>query len=145
MSHLPTTMTTIGIRASGGPEMLEAQQRPVPKASSGEILVKVEAAGVKRPDVMQRQGLYPPPPGAPDIPGLEIAGEVVALGDGVRRWKLGDKVMSLVVGVGYAEYGAAHEDHALPLGKRSGVEGGAIPEPFFTVWHNVFERGGLKK
>src|SRR4029079_14593637 len=145
MANLPTTMTAIGIRAAGGPQMLEPQQRPVPKPGAGEILVKVEAAGVNRPDVMQRQGLYPPPPGAPDIPGLEIAGEVVALGDGVRRWKLGDKVMSLVVGGGYAEYCAAHEDHALPLRKLSGVEGGGIPETFFTVWHNVFERGGLKK
>jgi NADPH2:quinone reductase len=138
-------MTAIGIRAPGGPEMLEPQQRPVPKPAPGEILVKVEAAGVNRPDVMQRQGLYPPPPGAPDIPGLEIAGEVVALGDGAKRWKLGDKVMALVVGGGYAEYCAAHESHALPLGKLSAIEGGAIPETFFTVWHNVFERGELKK
>jgi len=138
-------MTAIGIRAAGGPEMLEPQQRPVPKPGPGEILVKVEAAGVNRPDVMQRQGLYPPPPGAPDIPGLEIAGEVVVIGDGVKRWKIGDKVMALVVGGGYAQYCAAHESHALPLGKLSAIEGGAIPETFFTVWHNVFERGGLKK
>jgi len=145
MANVPTTMTAIGIRAPGGPEVLEPQQRPVPKPGAGEILVKVEAAGVNRPDVSQRQGFYPPPPGAPDIPGLEIAGEVVALGDGVKRWKLGDKVMSLVIGGGYGEYCAAHESHALPLGKLSAVEGGAIPETFFTVWHNVFERGGLKK
>jgi putative PIG3 family NAD(P)H quinone oxidoreductase len=145
MINVPTTMTAIGIRAAGGPEMLEPQQRPVPKPGSGEILVRVEAAGVNRPDVMQRQGLYPPPPGAPDIPGLEIAGEVAALGDGAKRWKIGDKVMALVVGGGYAEYCTAHESHALPLGKLSAVEGGAMPETFFTVWHNVFERGGLKK
>jgi len=145
MTNLPTTMTAIGIRAAGGPEMLEPQQRPVPKPAVGEILVKVEAAGVNRPDVMQRQGLYPPPPGASDIPGLEIAGEIVALGDGAKRWKLGDRVMSLVIGGGYAEYCAAHESHALPLGNLSAVEGGAIPETFFTVWHNVFERGELKK
>jgi NADPH2:quinone reductase len=140
MSNLPTTMTAIGITD----KKLEPQQRPVPKPSPGEILVKVSAAGVNRPDVMQRQGLYPPPPGAPDIPGLEIAGEVVALGDGVKRWKIGDRVMALVVGGGYAEYCLAHESHALPVGALSPVEAGAIPETFFTVWHNVFQRGGLK-
>ena len=144
MSTLPTTMTAIGIRAAGGPEVLEPQQRPVPKPGAGEILVKVLAAGVNRPDVMQRQGLYPPPPGAPDIPGLEIAGEVVALGDGAKRWKIGDRVMALVVGGGYAEYCAAHESHALPMQTLSPVEAGAIPETFFTVWHNVFQRGALK-
>ena len=144
MSTLPTTMTAIGIRAAGGPEVLEPQQRPVPKPAAGEILVKVLAAGVNRPDVMQRQGLYPPPPGAPDIPGLEIAGEVVALGDGAKRWKNGDRVMALVVGGGYAEYCAAHESHALPMNTISPVEAGAIPETFFTVWHNVFQRGALK-
>jgi NADPH2:quinone reductase len=137
-------MTAIGIRAAGGPEVLEPQQRPVPKPGAGEILVKVLAAGVNRPDVMQRQGLYPPPPGAPDIPGLEIAGEVVALGDGAKRWKIGDRVMALVVGGGYAEYCAAHESHALPMKTLSPVEAGAIPETFFTVWHNVFQRGALK-
>jgi NADPH2:quinone reductase len=116
---------------------------PVP--GDGEILVKVAAAGVNRPDVMQRMGLYPPPPGAPDIPGLEIAGEVVALGPNVKRWKLGDLVMALVVGGGYAEYCLAHESHALPVGTLSMVEAAAIPETFFTVWHNTFERGGLKR
>jgi NADPH2:quinone reductase len=93
---------------------------------------------------MQRQGLYPPPPGASDIPGLEIAGEVVALGNGAKRWKLGDRVMALVSGGGYAEYCAAHESHALPMQTLSPVEAGAIPETFFTVWHNVFQRGALK-
>jgi NADPH2:quinone reductase len=137
-------MTAIGIRTAGGPEVLEPQQRPMPKPAAGEILVKVLAAGVNRPDVMQRQGLYPPPPGAPDIPGLEIAGEVVALGDGARRWKIGDRIMALVVGGGYAEYCAAHESHALPMQTLSPVEAGAIPETFFTVWHNVFQRGALK-
>src|SRR4029079_15227200 len=116
MANLPTTMTAIGIRAAGGPQMLEPQQRPVPKPGAGEILVKVEAAGVNRPDVMQRQGLYPPPPGAPDIPRLEIAGTVAAAGKGVTRWKIGDKVMALVVGGGYCEYCLAHESHALPVG-----------------------------
>jgi NADPH2:quinone reductase len=109
------------------------------------VLVKVAAAGVNRPDVMQRQGLYPPPKGATDIPGLEIAGEVVALGSGVQRWKLGDKVMALVVGGGYAEYCPAHETHALPLPRGlTLVEAAAIPETFLTVWHNVFERGRLR-
>jgi NADPH2:quinone reductase len=137
-------MTAIGIRAPGAPDVLEPQQRPVPKPGNGEILVKVLAAGVNRPDVMQRQGLYPPPPGAPDIPGLEIAGEVVALGNGAKRWKTGDRVMALVVGGGYAEYCVAHESHALPMQTLSPVEAGAIPETFFTVWHNVFQRGALK-
>jgi len=145
MTTLPSTMTAIGIREAGGPEMLEPQQRPVPKPGAGEILVKVQAAGVNRPDVMQRQGLYPPPAGAPDIPGLEICGTVVALGDGAGRWKLGDTVMALVVGGGYAEYCLAHESHAMPIGNLSAVEAAAIPETFFTVWHNVFERGGLKR
>src|SRR6188508_2929166 len=145
MAAIPSQMTAIGIKAAGGPDMLAPEQRPVPQPGAGEILVKVAAAGVNRPDVMQRKGLYPPPPGAPDIPGLEIAGEIVALGDGAKRWKIGDKVMALVVGGGYAEYCGAHESHALPLGKLSAIEGGAIPETFFTVWHNVFERGGLKK
>jgi NADPH2:quinone reductase len=93
---------------------------------------------------MQRQGLYPPPAGAPDIPGLEICGTVVALGDGAKRWKIGDVVMALVAGGGYAEYCLAHESHALPIAGLSPVEAAAVPETFFTVWHNVFERGGLK-
>src|SRR5438874_2924817 len=112
---IPPNMTVIAIRAPGGPEMLVPEQRPVPQPGAGEVLVKVAAAGVNRPDVMQRQGLYPPPKGATDIPGLEIAGEVVALGAGVRRWNPGGKVMALVVGGGYAEYCAAHESHALPV------------------------------
>src|SRR5512135_1906970 len=144
MAALPTKMTAIGIKGAGGPDMLAPEQRPVPAPDNGEILVKVAVAGVNRPDVMQRMGLYPPPPGAPDIPGLEIAGEVVALGTNVKRWKLGDRVMALVVGGGYAEYCIAHESHALPVSGLSMVEAAAIPETFFTVWHNTFERGGLK-
>ncbi|MGB8058104.1 MAG: alcohol dehydrogenase catalytic domain-containing protein, partial [Pseudolabrys sp.] len=104
MAALPSDMTAIGIKAAGGPDMLVPEKRPVPTPGNEEILVKVAAAGVNRPDVMQRMGLYPPPPGAPDIPGLEIAGEVVALGPNVKRWKVGDRVMALVVGGGYAEY-----------------------------------------
>ncbi len=144
MAALPTKMTAIGIKGAGGPDMLAPEQRPVPAPGNGEILVKVAVAGVNRPDVMQRMGLYPPPPGAPDIPGLEIAGEVVALGTNVKRWKLGDRVMALVVGGGYAEYCIAHESHALPVTGLSMIEAAAVPETFFTVWHNTFERGGLK-
>ncbi|HKS87199.1 MAG TPA: NAD(P)H-quinone oxidoreductase [Pseudolabrys sp.] len=144
MASTPSQMTAIGIRAAGGPEMLIPLKRPVPVPGAGEILVRVGAAGVNRPDVMQRMGLYPPPPGAPDIPGLEIAGEVVALGAGIKRWKTGDRVMALVVGGGYAEYCLAHESHALPVSGLSMPEAAAIPETFFTVWHNAFERGGLK-
>jgi putative PIG3 family NAD(P)H quinone oxidoreductase len=145
MPQLPARMTAIAIRAPGGPEMLVPEVRPVPAPGAGEILIKVAAAGVNRPDVMQRMGLYPPPKGAPDIPGLEIAGEVLALGNGVTRWKVGDRVMALVVGGGYAEYCVAHETHALPIPPGlSMVEAAAIPETFFTVWHNAFERGALK-
>jgi NADPH2:quinone reductase len=137
-------MTAIGIKAPGGPEMLVPEQRAVPTPGPGEILVKVVACGVNRPDVMQRMGLYPPPPGAPDIPGLEIAGEIVALSANVKRWKIGDRVMALVIGGGYAEYALAHEGHALPVGTLSMIEAAGIPENYLTVWHNVFERGQLK-
>lgn len=144
MAALPDRMTVIAIRTPGGPEVLSPEFRPVPKPGEGEILVKVAAAGVNRPDVMQRRGLYPPPPGAPDIPGLEIAGEVVGCGTGVTRWKETDAVMALVAGGGYAEYCIAHESHALavPAGLPL-TEAGAIPETFFTVWYNAFERGRL--
>jgi putative PIG3 family NAD(P)H quinone oxidoreductase len=144
MTPLPSSMTAIAIRASGGPEVLVPEERPVPQPSAGEVLVKVTAAGVNRPDVMQRQGLYPPPPGASEIPGLEIAGEVVALGSGATRFKTGDKVTGLVAGGGYAEYCPVHETNALPAPPTlSLIEAAAIPETFFTVWHNVFERGRL--
>src|SRR3954449_8268153 len=112
---VPADMTVIAIRAPGAPEVLVPEQRPPPQPGQGEVLVKVAAAGVNRPDVMQRQGLYPPPKGATDIPGLEIAGEVAALGAGVTRWKIGEKVMALVVGGGYAEYCLAHESHCLSV------------------------------
>jgi NADPH2:quinone reductase len=145
MPALPAEMTAIAIRAPGAPDVLVPERRALPQLADGEMLVKVAAAGVNRPDVMQRQGLYPPPKGATDIPGLEIAGEVVALGGGVERWKVGDKVMALVVGGGYAEYCAAHESHALPIPSGlTSIEAAAIPETFFTVWHNVFERGRLQ-
>jgi NADPH2:quinone reductase len=145
MSTLATRMTAIVIRSPGGPDMLVPQERPVPPPGEHEVLVKVAAAGVNRPDVMQRKGLYPPPPGATDIPGLEVAGEVVALGPKVERWKPGDKVMALVVGGGYAQLCPVHESHALPIPDTlSLVEAAAVPETVFTVWHNVFERGALK-
>jgi NADPH2:quinone reductase len=144
MTALPARMTAIAIRMPGGPEVLEPEQRPLPHPGPGEILIKVEAAGVNRPDVLQRQGLYPPPPGAPDIPGLEVAGTVAAIGPGVTRWKASQRVMALVIGGGYAEYCLAHETHALPAGTLAMIEAAAISETFFTVWHNVFERGGLK-
>ena len=144
-SSLPSHMTAIAIKAPGGPEMLVPEERAMPAPGDGDILVKVAAAGVNRPDVMQRKGLYPPPKGAPDILGLEIAGEVVATGNGVTRWTIGDKVMALVVGGGYAQYCLAHESHALRVPANLPMEqAGAIPETFFTVWHNVFERGALK-
>jgi NADPH2:quinone reductase len=142
---IPSTMTAIVIRAPGGPEELVPEQRPVPQPGEGEVLIKVAAAGVNRPDVMQRKGLYPPPKGATDIPGLEIAGEVVALGANAKRWKVGDRVMALVVGGGYAQYCAAHESACLPVPPGLSMnEAAAIPETFFTVYHNLFERGRLK-
>ncbi len=144
MAARPVTMTAIGIRTPGDADVLVPEQRPVPAPGAGEILIKVAAAGVNRPDVVQRKGLYPPPPGASDIPGLEIAGEVVAIGPDASRWKAGDRVMALVSGGGYAEYCLAHESHALPVGTLPMIEAAAFPETAFTVWHNVFERGGLK-
>jgi NADPH2:quinone reductase len=146
MPTLPSHMAAIAIRAPGAPDVLVPEQRPMPAPGPSEILVKVAAAGVNRPDVMQRMGLYPPPKGASDIPGLEIAGEVVGLGPGATRYKLGDKVTALVAGGGYAQYCPVHETNALPVPPAlSLIEAGAIPETFFTVWHNVFERGKLKR
>jgi NADPH:quinone reductase len=145
MSSIPAIMTAIGIASPGGPEVLVPQERPVPAPGEGEILIKVAAAGVNRPDVAQRKGVYPPPPGVTDIPGLELAGVVAACGAGTSRWKPGDQVAALVSGGAYAQYCVAHETHALPVpGGLSATEAAAVPETFFTVWHNVFERGGLK-
>ena len=145
MDKLPAQMTAIAISKPGGPEVLVPEQRPVPKPGPNEILIKVAAAGVNRPDVLQRLGLYPVPPGASDLPGLEISGEVVALGEGVTKRKIGDKVMSLVAGGGYAEYCITHETHAMSVPSGfSMTEAGAVAETLMTVWHNVFERGALK-
>jgi len=138
-------MTTIAITKPGGPDVLKPVKLPVPVPGPGQLLVRVRAAGVNRPDVLQRQGAYPPPPGAPATPGLEIAGEVVGLGQGVKRYKAGDQVCALVPGGGYAEYCLAAEDNALPVPPGFTMEeAAAIPETFFTVWTNVFERGRLK-
>ena len=146
MDKLPAQMTVIGISKPGGPEVLLPETRAVPVPGPGEILVKVHAAGVNRPDVAQRSGSYPPPPGASDLPGLEISGEVVALGSDVKKHKLGDKVMSLVAGGGYAQYCIAQDAQAMTVPPAlSMLEAGAIPETLMTVWHNVFERGALKE
>ena len=144
MSNLPAQMTVVAISKPGGPEVLVPETRALPVPKAGEILVKVAAAGVNRPDVAQRSGSYPPPPGASDLPGLEIAGEVVALGEGAKH-KIGDKVMSLVAGGGYAQYCIAQDAQAMTVPPQLTMqEAGAIPETLMTVWHNVFERGALK-
>jgi NADPH:quinone reductase len=145
MANIPDQMTVIEIAAPGGPEQLKLARRPTPKPGEGEVLVRVAAAGVNRPDVMQRQGKYPPPPGASDIPGLEIAGEVVSLGTKVSGVRLGDEVTALLAGGGYAEYALAAAPLCLPVPKGlSLIEAAAIPETFFTVWTNLFDRGGCK-
>ncbi len=143
---LPETITVIEIEGNGGgPEVLKPASRPLPQPQGRELLVKVEAAGVNRPDVLQRIGNYPPPPGASDIPGLEIAGEVVAAGPEATRYKVGDRVCALVTGGGYASYCLADERASLPFPAGfDAVHAAALPETFFTVWQNVFVRGGLK-
>ena len=146
MPALPDTMRAVIAEGGGGPEVLKLATRPVPRPGPGEILVRVAAAGVNRPDVLQRQGAYPPPPGAPDILGLEIAGEVVETGAGAARFAPGARVMALVAGGGYADYAVVHETNALPV--PDGLtfkQAGAVPETYFTVWTNVFERGALKE
>jgi putative PIG3 family NAD(P)H quinone oxidoreductase len=138
-------MKIIEIAKAGGPEVLKVASRPLPHAGPGEVLIRVAAAGVNRPDILQRQGRYPPPPGASDIPGLEVAGTVVSLGEGVEKIAVGDEVCALLAGGGYAEYCTAPAPQCLPIPQGLGpVEAAGIPETFFTVWTNVFERGGLK-
>lgn len=145
MTSIPATMTAIEISAPGGPEVLKPVTMATPEPGEHEILIKVAAAGVNRPDVLQRAGAYPPPPGASPLPGLEVAGEVVALGKGASQWKIGDMVCALTAGGGYAEYCVVHETNALPVPKGlSMAEAAGVPETFFTVWTNVFERGRLK-
>lgn len=138
-------MIAIEISEPGEPDVLVPAERPTPRAAAGEVLIEVAAAGVNRPDVMQRRGRYPPPPGASDIPGLEVSGSVVEIGPGVTDWRLGDAVCALVSGGGYAEYCAAPSPQCLPAPRGLDlVAAAAIPETFFTVWTNVFDRGRLK-
>jgi NADPH2:quinone reductase len=142
---LPATMRVVEIAGAGGPEVLKPAERPVPRPGHGQILIRIAAAGVNRPDALQRAGLYAPPPTASDLPGLEAAGEVAAVGPGVARWKPGDRVCALLPGGGYAEYALTHADHALPVPEGLGMaQAACLPETFFTVWSNVFRRAGLK-
>ena len=145
MSALPATMTCVEIKKPGGPEALVPATRPLPQPKHGEILIKVAATGINRPDIAQRAGLYPPPPGASDLPGLEAAGTVAALGEGVAGWKVGDALCALTPGGSYAEYCTAPAPQCLPPPKGFDMlRAGALPENYFTVWHNLFERGELK-
>jgi NADPH:quinone reductase len=142
---VPADMPVVEIAAPGGPEQLKLAHRPVPSPGEGEVLVRVAAAGVNRPDVMQRQGRYPPPPGASDLPGLEIAGEIVAVGSKVSTRSVGEKVCALLPGGGYAAYAVAAAPLCLAIPEGiSMIEAAAIPETFFTVWTNLFDRGRLK-
>ncbi len=138
-------MIAVEIAQPGGPEVLRAVERPRPRPGPGEVLIRVEAAGVNRPDILQRRGHYPPPPGASDIPGLEVAGEVAESGPGVSEWQAGQGVTALLAGGGYAEYAVAPAPQCLPIpAGLSTTEAAALPEAFFTVWTNVFERGALQ-
>lgn len=141
---IPAEMRVVEISGPGGPEVLRPATRRVPQPGPGEILIRVHAAGVNRPDLLQRAGAYPPPQGASDLPGLEAAGEVAAVGPGGSRWQVGDRVCALLPGGGYAEYALTHQDHALPVPHGMGMtEAAALCETFFTVWSNVFVRGRL--
>ena len=139
-------MTAVAISKPGGPLVLKPEQRATCREPGpGEILIRVRAAGVNRPGRAAARGVYPPPPGASDLPGLEVAGEVAAVGAEARRWQVGDAVCALTPGGGYAEYCVVHESNALPVPTGfTFTEAAAVPETFFTVWHNVFQRGGLK-
>ena len=142
--QLPQLMKAVAISQPGGPEVLQPVVRPVPAPKPGEVLIKVAAAGVNGPDLMQRKGLYPAPAGASDLPGLEVAGDIVALGSEVKRWKTGDKVAALANGGGYAEFCAVDARQCLPVPKGIAVrDAGGLPETFFTVWSNVFMGAGL--
>jgi len=145
VTSLPASMTAVAISAPGGPEMLVPEQRPVPQPAADEVLIRVAAAGVNRPDVLQRMGYYPPPPGASDLPGLEIAGTIVAVGPGGDPELLGQAVCALVAGGGYAEYCVAPVGSCLPVPRGFAMaEAAALPETVFTVWHNLFERAWVK-
>jgi len=139
------TMQAVEITEAGGPEVLQPTTRPVPAPRAGEVVIRLAYAGVNRPDALQRAGMYAPPPTASDLPGLEGAGEIVALGEGVSEWAIGDQVCALLPGGGYAEYVATPAAHCLPIPAGLGLkEAACLPETFFTVWSNVFQRGGLK-
>jgi NADPH2:quinone reductase len=139
-------MQAITITQPGGPEVLKIEERPIPKPAPGELLVKVAAAGINRPDIAQRKGLYAPPPGASDIPGLEIAGTITGLGEGIKRWQVGDTVCGLVTGGGYAEYCSIPEGQCLPIpGGLTLTEAASLPETYFTVWSNLFDRAKFAK
>lgn len=141
---LPESMACVEITQPGGPEVLQPATRPCPRPAAGEVVIKVAAAGVNRPDLLQRQGAYPPPPGASDLPGLEVSGTIAAVGDGVST-PVGTKVCALVAGGGYAEYVSVDARHCLPIPRGFDlIQAASLPETFFTVWHNVFERGALK-
>jgi putative PIG3 family NAD(P)H quinone oxidoreductase len=141
MTGPPTQMDAIDPEAPGGPEVLALARRPVPRPGPGEVLIKVAAAGVNRPDILQRRGLYPPPPGAPTIPGLEVAGEIVAVGKGVARELVGQEACALIAGGGYAQYALASAGQCLPVpASLTMIEAAAMPETLFTVWTNLFER-----
>ena len=142
---VPATMNAVEITEPGGPDVLRPTERPTPKPGANDVLIRIAAAGVNRPDVLQRQGLYPPPPGATDLPGLEAAGEIVAVGPDVAGWKPGDAVCALLPGGGYAEYAAVDAGSCLPVPAGLSVEeAAALPETFFTVWANVFDDAALK-
>jgi putative PIG3 family NAD(P)H quinone oxidoreductase len=143
--NIPKTMRAVEISAPGGPEVLKPTERPVPEPKKHEVLIKVAAAGVNGPDIMQRKGLYPAPPGATDLPGLEVSGEIIAVGEAVKRWSPGDRVAALTNGGGYAEYCVADAQQCLPIPKGVDLTDAAgLPETFFTVWSNVFIGAGLK-
>jgi putative PIG3 family NAD(P)H quinone oxidoreductase len=145
MTTLPETMRAVEISTPGGPKVLLPVMRPLPQLKAHEVLIKVAYAGVNRPDCLQRAGAYPPPPGASDLPGLEVSGEVVALGGSAKRWTIGHKVCALTPGGGYAEYVAVPEGQIVPVpANLSMLQAAALPETFFTVWSNVFMRGKLK-
>lgn len=142
---VPDTMTVIEVPQPGGAEAMKLGTRPVPKPAAGEVLIRVAFAGVNRPDIVQRAGHYPPPPGATDLLGLEVSGTVVALGEGAAGWALGDRLCALTPGGGYAEYCVTPAAHCLPIPAGFGMDAAAaLPEACFTVWHNVFQRGRLQ-
>ncbi len=143
---LPQEITVIEITKPGGPEALQLAKRPCPRPGPQEVLVKTHAAGVNRPDILQRKGVYPPPKGASDIPGLEIAGQIIAIGENVSQWQIGDKICALLTGGGYGDHAIAHAGACLPVPQGfSYEEAAALPETFFTVWTNLFEDAALQK